>query len=234
IATGRVHASAAYYAKQLKTNAPVISCNGALVKKYNDSRAIRSYPIQKDRIAEVIDLIETFHTMYYQVSTENTYYFTKMNKGIEKYMEWNKTQKPEDRISIRPIEEFSTDKKGQEVYKIFVSHEKTENNDLHRFLDEMKHYDFIRQVRSMETSIDIIHHTVDKSKALEDVCEHLGISFNEVMAIGDQDNDVGMLKKAALGIAMGNATDEAKKAANAVVGDNQSDGVAEAIEKYLL
>jgi hydroxymethylpyrimidine pyrophosphatase-like HAD family hydrolase len=54
------------------------------------------------------------------------------------------------------------------------------------------------------------------------------------MAIGDYDNDIEMIAYAGLGVAMGNAVPEVKKAADVITLDNQNDGVAHAIEKYCL
>ena len=54
------------------------------------------------------------------------------------------------------------------------------------------------------------------------------------MAIGDSGNDIPMLRAAALGVAMGNATREVKDAADAVTASNMEDGAAIAIERYIL
>lgn len=74
---------------------------------------------------------------------------------------------------------------------------------------------------------------VNKAKAIASVFEKMGIQREEVMAFGDQMNDIPMLKYAGFGIAMGNAIEEAKEAAFAVTLDNDHDGIAEAIYTYI-
>lgn len=66
------------------------------------------------------------------------------------------------------------------------------------------------------------------------LAERLGLALDEVMAVGDSGNDLTMLEAAGLGVAMGNATEEIKQAADVITADNNHDGVAEAIEKYVL
>lgn len=74
---------------------------------------------------------------------------------------------------------------------------------------------------------------VDKATAIKTAFESLGISPDEMMAFGDQKNDISMLKYVKYGIAMGNAVDEAKEIAYDVTLDNDHDGIAEAIYKYI-
>lgn len=75
---------------------------------------------------------------------------------------------------------------------------------------------------------------VTKGQALLTLAETLGFSRDQVMACGDSDNDLAMLRMAGLGVAMGNAEPEVKQAADAIVADNNHDGVAEAIDRFIL
>jgi hypothetical protein len=75
---------------------------------------------------------------------------------------------------------------------------------------------------------------VDKGVALREVAAILGVPMERVAAIGDSYNDLPLLRAAAFGIAMGSAPDGLKAEAHAVVGDVEHDGVAEAIDRYIL
>jgi Cof subfamily protein (haloacid dehalogenase superfamily) len=74
---------------------------------------------------------------------------------------------------------------------------------------------------------------VDKVRALKDTFDVLGIDQSEVMSFGDAQNDLTMIKWAQIGVAMGNAVDEVKAQADYVTGDNNSDGIADALERLV-
>ncbi|MCE9589147.1 MAG: Cof-type HAD-IIB family hydrolase [Planctomycetes bacterium] len=82
--------------------------------------------------------------------------------------------------------------------------------------------------------LQVVHPKVDKSHALAMIAKHYGIATQAVMAIGDAPNDVGMLKWAGLGVAVGNAWHETRAAADIVVPANDEDGVSHAIKAYVL
>jgi Cof subfamily protein (haloacid dehalogenase superfamily) len=75
---------------------------------------------------------------------------------------------------------------------------------------------------------------VSKGKALEALVRHLGISLSEVMAVGDGTNDITLLSRAGLAVAMGNAPDEVKAVADHIAPDVDQSGLAAAIERFLL
>ena len=74
---------------------------------------------------------------------------------------------------------------------------------------------------------------VDKGTGLKRLCDYLKVKPENVMALGDQANDMPMLKYAGLGVAMGNAVDYTKKHADEITADCDHDGVAVAISKIL-
>lgn len=75
---------------------------------------------------------------------------------------------------------------------------------------------------------------VDKGVGLRRLAESLGIGMEKVIAVGDGDNDLPMLAAAGLALAVGNGTPEVLAAADAVVADNDHNGVGQAIREYLL
>lgn len=83
-------------------------------------------------------------------------------------------------------------------------------------------------------SLDLIHPSCSKASTLEHLAAQYGVPMAEVMAIGDGINDLEMLRAAGLGVAMGNAVPEVQACADAIVGTNEEDGVAEAIERWVL
>lgn len=84
------------------------------------------------------------------------------------------------------------------------------------------------------TSLEMTPKGVSKGSGLADLCTVLGISIGEAIGVGDAFNDVPMLRMAGLGVAMGNSNEAAIEAADVIVGDNDHDGIAEVIDRYLL
>lgn len=84
------------------------------------------------------------------------------------------------------------------------------------------------------TDIQFFSKRLSRKLAVEALFGRLGISFDEVLSIGDAEMDEPVITEAAIGIAMGNAPDWLKQKADYVVAPFYEDGVAEAIEKYLL
>ncbi|MBV9228153.1 MAG: HAD hydrolase family protein, partial [Chloroflexi bacterium] len=80
----------------------------------------------------------------------------------------------------------------------------------------------------------IMHHICSKAAGVSALAEQLGIALEQVMAIGDNNNDIEMLQAVGWGIAMGQASDAVKAVAHAVTASNREDGVALAIERYAL
>ncbi len=76
--------------------------------------------------------------------------------------------------------------------------------------------------------------TLEKLNATSAILERLGISYEETMAIGDSSSDLGIIKACGVGVAMGNAPEEIKAAADAVTDTNTEDGLAKAFEKFVL
>ncbi|MBS9336697.1 Cof-type HAD-IIB family hydrolase [Fructobacillus papyrifericola] len=89
-------------------------------------------------------------------------------------------------------------------------------------------------VRSTPNNLEFMNRDASKGAAMLALAKELGIEKDETMAIGDQENDVTMIRQAGIGVAMGNAVAMIQEAADVQTTDNNHDGVAEAIKKYAL
>ena len=85
-----------------------------------------------------------------------------------------------------------------------------------------------------EASLELSPAGVDKGTGLRALADLLGVPAQRTIAVGDADNDLPMLAAAGLAVAMGNANESVRAAADVVVADNDHDGVAEAIRRFLL
>ena len=88
--------------------------------------------------------------------------------------------------------------------------------------------------RSEPFFLEVVPCSVDKANTLGALLEHLGVKREEVIAIGDGVADVTMLQLAGKSVAMGHAQDSVKVCADYVTGSNEEDGVAQAVEKFIL
>ena len=88
--------------------------------------------------------------------------------------------------------------------------------------------------REMPFFLEILPPGIDKAYGLEKLIYTLGMQREEVIACGDGYNDITMLQFAGLGVAMENAQEATKKAADYITLSNDEDGIAHVIEKFIL
>ena len=94
---------------------------------------------------------------------------------------------------------------------------------------------FIKHTRpGVKADLEFSHCTLNKLRAVEAILERLGVPYEETMGIGDSSSDLEILGACGLGVAMGNAPENIKAAADVVTGTNIEDGLAEAFETYVL
>lgn len=125
---------------------------------------------------------------------------------------------------------------GESVVKLlFMSLDIDLLRQTERELAEMGLTEGLEVVYSSNRYLEFNAPGISKGIGLLELARMLGVPPEETMAIGDSSNDISMIRAAGLGVAVANATDEAKAAADYVCrDDNDAGGVAEAIEKFVL
>ena len=93
--------------------------------------------------------------------------------------------------------------------------------------------DSLTVVQTAPFYLEVIPRRINKGQGIRDICNALNMTPAEVVAFGDAENDIPMLKAAGMGIAMGNAAEAVKAAADMVTLSNNEDGIAAALEKLL-
>ncbi|WP_103752182.1 Cof-type HAD-IIB family hydrolase [Lactobacillus panisapium] len=88
-------------------------------------------------------------------------------------------------------------------------------------------------VRAHPYFLEVMHQNVNKGAALEFLAEKLGIKTSEILAIGDEQNDIPMFNVAGTAVVMGNGSDAAKKHADYVTSTNDDDGIKQAFDKFV-
>jgi hypothetical protein len=120
-----------------------------------------------------------------------------------------------------------------EVYKVLILDDEKKLDDFQKIIPQALK-DQYTIVKSASHLLEFVHKFGSKGDALKEVVSSLALSPDEIIAFGDEENDMTMLQYAGLGIAMENAKATVKNAASAITLSNKLDGVAEAINKYVL
>jgi Cof subfamily protein (haloacid dehalogenase superfamily) len=135
-------------------------------------------------------------------------------------------------IGMTPVENFEEIMSTNEgIYKVFCFSfdDKKRQIGMERFAG-MKQF---LMTSSMTNNFEIGHSNASKGNALKIVANRLGISLEQAMAIGDNYNDVSMMKVVKFSVAMGEAKEDIKKICSFVTHGNDKHGVAHAIEKFM-
>jgi len=226
IATGRMSISARPYVEQLGLDVPVITYHGAMIQHVLSGDILFRKVIPSAVAAEIIRYVLE-RGVYAQVYLKNRVITTELNKWSREYARIaSVTFETEDLLSL-----LSREPEG--VEKILLMAEEVELDRLAPLLRQ--HYgEKVHITKSKPCFLEMTDCSVNKGVALAALAERLGIAQADVMAIGDSFNDLEMIKYAGLGVAMGNARAEIKEQADIVTVTNEEDGVAEAIERYVL
>ncbi|MBS4537790.1 HAD family phosphatase [Clostridium sp. D2Q-11] len=233
ISTGRIFTSAIYFAKFVGVITPIIACNGAYVSEYHRENVLLHHPINKEDVQKIIEVFEK-NNLYYHFYDNEIFYTKDLDYNSLKYYEWNEKQKEENKIHIEiinnPIEFVHNN--DIKIYKFVVMDKDIEK--IMRVRKELSLNENIEIVSSWHSSLDIMYKGVSKGKALKELCNIYDIKREEVIAIGDNENDLSMLEFAGTSVAMENGIDLVKEYATFVTDTNDNDGVAKAIKKYIL
>lgn len=119
------------------------------------------------------------------------------------------------------------------INKLLLAGEPAEILRLEKHFSE-KYKGVIGVFRSEEFFLELVPLGINKARSIEVLLNKLKLTEQQCIACGDAYNDVTMIQYAGLGVAMGNAVDEVKEAANLVTDTNDRDGVAKVVEKYML
>ncbi len=233
VCSGRVYAGARLYAKQLESKDPIIACNGAVISENVNGRVLYSSYINKEKCLEIIDVCRK-HDIYYHIYAGDTMLTERLGHTSLRYFEKNKSLPEQDRVDIEVVKSMTDKIKSDTDNVLKFVMVTSEVEQLMKLRKEVMQITNIDVMSSWFDNIEIVNKGVSKGAALKRLSEILDIPAEEMIAIGDNENDISMLNYAGLGIAMDNGEACAKAAAQYITSSNNEDGVAEAIEKFIL
>lgn len=222
LATGRMYSATTFITKELELDTPVLTYSGGLVRSRN--KVFYEKLIPTELAYKVIKEIKNFDVQL-NLYFNDELYSEKETPVLIKYCEDRKLD-----YNIKPFDEIE-DIHANKLLAIGKTPEAT--TELLNHLQEKFSKDLV-VVRSLPTFCEIIAKDASKGKAILFLAEKWGISPKEIMAVGDQDNDIELLKVAGTKVAMGNATEDLKAMADYIAPSVEDDGLAVAIEKFIL
>ena len=221
IATGRMYNAARPVVEELGLDTPIICYQGAMIRDEKDIYFERN--VAKNTVLNIIDDLRNY------------------NAHINLYLR--------DRLIVEQDDKYIKAYAGDRFLKYeVVSDLKDAAEDATKMLaidedadlvtkirDEMKiKYPFLNIVKSTDYYCEFVNNEADKGFAINHLAEVWNLRKDEILAIGDQDNDIEMIKAAGIGIAMGNCSPNLRKTATDVVSSVLDFGFVEAMEKYVL
>ncbi|NLJ80878.1 MAG: HAD family phosphatase [Firmicutes bacterium] len=227
IATGRMFAATVKYARELNlpSHQPIICFNGALIQRLS-GEIIYERPLSVDLAAAIVQFGQKRGwsiNAYYR----DKLYVSRLNQKIEEYVKFVGVPARE----VGDLAGFI--KGGKRLSKLLVIGDPQKMPALVKKMRKL----FGAQAKiaqSQQKFMEITALEAHKGAALIWLARFMGFKRTEVMAIGDSNNDVTMLEAAEIGVAVSNAVEEAKKAAQYQTGAHYEHGVAQAIRRHIL
>ncbi|MDP4206080.1 MAG: Cof-type HAD-IIB family hydrolase [Bacteroidota bacterium] len=227
--TGRISNELVEIVAELPEIRYAITCNGAYVIDLLTEKVIHNNLIPMNNVRNIYKSLAGFDMMFELYADGQVYTDEKCLADLNRYgLLYRKELIYNTRIGIKDFSDYIR-KREEPVGKVNISF----NNQLVR--DQAKEivsrypYDITCQ---KPINLEINREGVNKGYGLRKLAEFLNIERNEIMAIGDNNNDLSMLHFAGVSVAMDNAIDEVKRAADYVTMSNDENGVAFAIENY--
>jgi hypothetical protein len=231
IATGRMYHSACRFHQRIQSPLPIVAYNGAWIQDPFSGNRHHHWPVPPNLALDLLDFLE--QPQLRQQLDIHCY----MNDQLFVREITEETEEYKQRSGIFPqaVGDFRRILHQPTTKMLVIS---LQVKLIQQLLDSLKAQYSAEQLcltQSNPTYLEITHPQANKGTAIRYLAEQLlGLTSDQVMTIGDNFNDVQMLEYAGMSVAMGNAPLAVQKVAKWVTKDVEADGVAVAIEKFLL
>lgn len=235
VATGRIDSEAFFFAQAIGATDYLISGSGGVIKDFKNEKIIHEVDLNSDNIKEFLRIVEPYDEIFWQaftskgcVCTEKSFSWMDRSGWAQAHVDEFK----EKQIVVTDVQAY-VDHKELGISKFVIS--STNYMLLDELMEKVGLIYGVEVIRPMNYCVECIPTGVDKGFGLIKLCEYLEIEPEDVLVIGDSDNDKEMFEvHGPLKIAMGNAKDSIKELATHIVSTNDQDGVAEAIYKFII
>ncbi len=222
LVTGRMNKAARLVAKELGLKTPIVSYQGGLVK--NNEQVLYERYLSEEQSEKIIAWAKS-ENIHINLYNDDTLYSESDNYEIQRY---SKRQNID-----YVVKDFSKIKKNS-VNKILAIDYKNPNkiDKLEKELPQI--FPELYIVKSTPNFLEFSNPEASKYCAVKFLQKYWNLNDNEILTIGDQNNDIELLKAGGIKIAMGNATEELKSVSDYITDTVNNDGFVKAIEKFVL
>lgn len=230
-ATGRCPSEMTEYLRQFSDMNYAMCLSGALIFDARSGQPLSALTISGELAEQVLNVADELDAMV-NIYAGNDVFVEKRRKGHMEYFNCQCFAALYDACAVwvDDIRSVLRDRAGK-IYKInFYCHDDENWEKGRRLLEKLP----LNYASGIPLNFEISPMGVNKGAGLETLSRVTGIPVAEMIAVGDEGNDLEMVQTAGLGVAMGNAIESVKAVADVVTNDCDHDGVAEVIEKYLL
>ena len=230
LSTGRVVQAVRRFLDQLELDGYHVFFDGALVYNPEKDEEVYVDPIDTPLVAGMIDYARQV-SLDFDLYSKTQFFAEKPTWATDIRRDFFKLDA--DFVDFREILHRERFIKGTLV--VASPEEKRKAREFCTFFEDRLHFSWTKTPAYPEVDfINIVARDVNKGKALRSLTSFLGITPDEVVAIGDGMNDIPLLNAAGLAIAMGNAPDEVKSVADHVTLAVSRQGVSEAVRTWIL
>ncbi len=234
ITTGRIFTSAKRYSDLIGTDTPIIASNGAYIREKDKDEVIYESNLSKEQFYKILEVIKKYNLNVY-FNTCDTMITESVIPDNHAYKTMDADLAEEYKIKFKENAEFDKvfDEFNGKILKAICIVDQNKEA-LNKAKEEMQKYDDLEVVSSWHNNFEVMPKGTSKGNAVKILAQMLGIDREEVICIGDSENDLSMIKYAGLGVAMGNALDIVKENADYITDTNSEAGVGKVIQKFIL
>lgn len=224
LATGRMWKSVRPYLEAVGADSPVILYNGAVVYDFRAGRVLERHRLDSEAVRAALEVVREFGDVRPHLFADDRVYVDRQDEQSRAYLQ-------RDGITAEEVGDLLAHLPPDPV-KVLVVGEPARLAELDRELSHRA--PGVRRVFSERNFLEILPEGVSKGTALRTVCAHLGVPPDQVVAVGDNPNDLEMLDVAGLGVAVCGAHPDLRASADYVTRSGAGRAIVEVVERFFL
>ena len=232
LATGRHHVTTYPYHCELGLDTPAICCNGTYIIGFQPQRMIDSDPLGRSESLAILEIARKMG-MHILIYVRDEMLFEIKNAHVRNLLSWGASLPGHLTPSIKQVDDFLEVLQTAEcIFKFVLSH--SDQGQFDQAIEVIDQMPGVSCVRSWVNRTDVFKSGNSKGLALVRLARQWQISPDEIIAVGDNDNDISMVSRVGLGVAMGDSTDALRLVADRQIGSHNDDSIARMIREWVL